>query len=46
MVYCGQDKVEGQSSSQNVVLTLAKNLFNKGRTIYTDKLLYKHRFGS
>jgi hypothetical protein len=36
MVYCGQDKVEGQSSSQNVVLTLAKNLFNKGRTIYTD----------
>jgi hypothetical protein len=28
--------VEGQSSSQNVVLTLAKNLFNKGRTIYTD----------
>jgi hypothetical protein len=35
-VYCGQDKVEGQTSSQNVVLTLAKNLFNKGRTIYTD----------
>lgn len=36
LVYCGQDKVEGQSSSQNVVLKLAANLLKEGRTIYTD----------
>jgi hypothetical protein len=37
-VYCDKDKVNGQSSSQNVVLALADNLFEneKGRTIYTD----------
>ncbi|CAH2017248.1 unnamed protein product [Acanthoscelides obtectus] len=36
IVYVGQDKTEGQASSQNVVLTLAENLLYEGRTIYTD----------
>jgi hypothetical protein len=36
-VYCGMDKVKGQSSSQNVVVSLADNLLQKGRTINTDK---------
>lgn len=35
-VYSGQDKVEGQSSSANVVFNLSNNLLNEGRTIYTD----------
>lgn len=36
LIYCGQDRIKGESSSQRVVLTLADGLLNKGRTIYTD----------
>lgn len=35
-VYCGNDKVNEQSSSESVVMSLAENLLDKGRTIYTD----------
>lgn len=35
-VYCGKDKTPNQSSSEKVVISLADNLLDKGRTIYTD----------
>lgn len=35
-VYCGNEKVEGQSGASGVVFALIKNLLDQGRTLYTD----------
>lgn len=35
-VYCGTEKIEGQSVASGVVFSLINNLLDKGRTLYTQ----------